>query len=233
MHAPIKERGGAVLLVALKDLSRRLTSNGYTEQGLLCANCDGLVIGKWEKYFQSLFFPKPGGERAYLESRKTQVVLPDGLRVWKVEGVDFLQIRLFFISIIWRAHLSVHPFFRHVDLGPIAERFREALITGNPDVADFSCVMMFMTGKTSLQSVTAPLKLREGLSIRYLFQIGQISLWFFTSRRYLPDWALDSEGGLNRPMIIPFVPRKIELDYLGKFFGLSLDEMLFLENNAS
>jgi hypothetical protein len=40
-------------------------------------------------------------------------------------------LKLFFLSVLWRAHSSTHAFFRKVQLGPFADRAKELLLAGN------------------------------------------------------------------------------------------------------
>lgn len=56
-------------------------------------------------------------------------------RVFEAGGVDCAQLKLFFLSVLWRAHWSTHPFFADVRLGPREPALRDFLLA--PENADW------------------------------------------------------------------------------------------------
>ena len=55
---------------------------------------------------------------------------------------DYALLKLFFISVLWRAHASSHTFFRNVNLGPFEEPLRQALLSANPGDMNFFSVTL-------------------------------------------------------------------------------------------
>jgi hypothetical protein len=52
--------------------------------------------------------------------------------VYVAESVDYAQLKLFVISVLWRASASGLPFFRRIDLGPRLARARQMLEESDP-----------------------------------------------------------------------------------------------------
>lgn len=61
---------------------------------------------------------------------------------WTSNRVDYAKLKLFQLSLLWRAHLSSQPMFRQVVLGPYAEQIRCMLHEANPGRAtEYPCMM--------------------------------------------------------------------------------------------
>ncbi|MBN6739566.1 hypothetical protein JKG47_03275 [Acidithiobacillus sp. MC6.1] len=78
---------------------------------LLCQNCE-VLIGKYDDY-GTRFFRRQAGERL---STFNGEAVPDDIDL--IGNVDLRLLRLFIISVLWRASISSRPFFDKVDLGP-------------------------------------------------------------------------------------------------------------------
>ena len=83
---------------------------------LLCAACEG-NLGHHEDYFAKLWYGRTPFPR---------VLSKEGVQ----RNVDYTRFKLFHLANLWRAHESSLDEFRHVQLGPAAERIREALYGG-------------------------------------------------------------------------------------------------------
>lgn len=101
----------------------------------LCASCEG-KFQEVDSYgaqvliqdFESLFMP----------------FVRDGvLRAFESTAVDQAQLLRFVVSVAWRASVSDHPFFKHVDLGAfLADAAKVVLHPELPvDSEQFSCVL--------------------------------------------------------------------------------------------
>ena len=88
---------------------------------LLCGACERR-LQEHETYFSRIWFEFP--------------VLPahPGPSI-QLSGLDYRSFKLFHLSILWRAAVSERPAFKHVDLGPHAEKIRRALLAGDPGPA--------------------------------------------------------------------------------------------------
>ena len=92
------------------------------------------VFSDWDDY----------GARLLLKGKSE----PESLRnngeivAYKVAEYDYAKLKLFFLSILWRASVSSQDFFKKVNLGPHEPFIREALLSGNPYDTDWFAVIL-------------------------------------------------------------------------------------------
>ncbi|MET0049372.1 MAG: hypothetical protein ABW066_16470 [Sedimenticola sp.] len=61
---------------------------------------------------------------------------------FQIPKYDYIKLKLFFLSVLWRASVSSQPFFRRVDLGPHEVTIRKALLDGDPGDSDWYAVCL-------------------------------------------------------------------------------------------
>jgi len=112
----------------LKDLTKKpeIAETGIFEKNILCENCE-TRFSKHERY-ASHFFKGPTPSNIQFEKRRSS----DGQRTIFVSGIDYGKLKLFFLSILWRAHISEHKFFKEVNLDKINEiEIKQMLLENN------------------------------------------------------------------------------------------------------
>ncbi len=139
---------------------------------LLCTGCER-TLQEYEDYACKLIFGNP------------TVVFPraDGNLI--VEGIDYLRLKLFQLSLLWRASVSTQRMFRHVKLGPYEEVLRKALLArSHVHPGDFSCTMEAIVDRgchlKELLMEVAPIKTRADRSTLYPFVFGGYYTVFLT-----------------------------------------------------
>lgn len=107
----LRECQVAPLLVAgVKGELPKKSPIGVYDSELLCANCES-KFGRWDDYgierlltrFDNYFNPLVADGRVFAH---------EAIEIDKLEILDFL------VSILWRASVSNHPFYKTVNLGP-------------------------------------------------------------------------------------------------------------------
>lgn len=102
------------------------TPQGYVQQGmrekLLCDECEE-KLSYYEKYASELFLGKIviNWER-----------LIESENYFRLHGLDYKRLKIFGLSIVWRAGVSTHPMFKNVNLGPHEEELRLLLYNEDP-----------------------------------------------------------------------------------------------------
>lgn len=86
---------------------------------------------------------------------------------------DYARLKLFYLSVLWRASVSTQPFFQHVRLGPHEAIVKDALLNANPGDSDFYSVgVACFTDLPSKTVMLDPFKERyEGVKY-YRFFLG-------------------------------------------------------------
>ncbi|HSH72466.1 MAG TPA: hypothetical protein VK974_05345 [Methylophilaceae bacterium] len=138
---------------------------------LLCKDCEE-KFSKWERYASLIL--KGGIELTY--RREGNIVF--------IGGLDFVQFRLFQLSILWRAGVSNLQFFENVQLGKHSEIIRKLLLSSNPGSYDkYGCLMfgIHYEGDAFTSIIMQPGKVRLFGHAGYRFVFGGFMWAFFAS----------------------------------------------------
>ena len=128
----LREGDKSPSLVRQREHAKRAPIGIYDSE-ILCAECDAL-FAPWDDYAQTLLAP----ELADAE------VITDGRQFggWRVRKYQYDLLKLFFISLLWRASVSRQPFYHRIKLGPFEERAKELMAANDPGRAeDFGVVL--------------------------------------------------------------------------------------------
>ncbi len=101
-------------------------------QPLLCDDCEQ-KLSVWEGYAKNIFV-SPSKPIEYSQEGS----------MFEVRGLDYAKMKLFELSIIWRAGVSTLPFFERCQLGSVhSEILRKQLDTSDPGHPDRYGVLLF------------------------------------------------------------------------------------------
>ncbi|WET69724.1 hypothetical protein [Sphingobacterium sp.] len=99
---------------------------GYHEGGILCADCDNGILGGLERYASNTIYAeesKNGVHRKYHSGQGE--VLP----VLRFSNLNYTKLKLFFLSLLWKSHISKLNFFSQIDLGSkYGEKIRKMIL---------------------------------------------------------------------------------------------------------
>ena len=159
----------------------RLLQKGLRET-LLCEHCDNVVLASYENYASRLLYAGVAHRSAL-----------DGNDL-RLRDLDYAQIRLFFLSLLWRMSLSTHHFFDRVSLGPHEEIVRKMLlraIPGEPDEYGFTCLAPVFKGQHLCDWIMPPDSVRFFNREIYRCSIGGLLYCYFVGRAALPRHITD------------------------------------------
>jgi hypothetical protein len=130
------EKGQYVEVHVNKDKSERTKKRlkGIWDNTILCGDCDNTILGKLDDYAAKIFW---GYRNQQLNIKEFQ--RPDQPLVqWRTAyGIDTARIKLFFLSVLWRAHISKNVFFKDVDLETEdCDKIRSMIMENNPGTRD-------------------------------------------------------------------------------------------------
>ncbi len=174
---------------------------------LLCDDCEQ-KISRYEKYFK---------EAVHLSRHGIEIKHNRQFAV--IENLDYVKLKLFFLSLLWRMSISSLPEFENVCIGDNEETIRKMILTEEP-------------GESSEYSVNAviPLfnqKMQEGWSTTafvsksrltvYAIVIGGILYYISTARQkssFPAELLLNESGRWVMPLTdfynIPFLKEYID-----------------------
>lgn len=142
------------------------TQNGIYDDKILCADCDGMkLIGKWDKYGQNFlqitipdFLKNPRDNIKYHRSLNNSIYL---LEI-PLEEFDCHKLKLFFLSIMFRSHITRKDFCSKVNLGKKHfNRLKEMII--NEDSGGINDFSVFFKKYSDLEStfIAPPCRQRD------------------------------------------------------------------------
>ena len=101
---------------------------GPYDKGILCQACDG-SFSPWETHALQVLFTKHAYTSLIFDSRNRPYC-------YTMQGVDYVQLKLCILSIVWRASISSNLFFRNVDLDTATnDAIKARLLAKNPGLA--------------------------------------------------------------------------------------------------
>jgi len=159
-YKPIVQAGGAspagdtavrIYPVDANGKSRQEQSGIY-DSNILCADCDCKVIGSWDLYAQTLLLGAFDPNNYSGSSTN---------RLYRLDNFDYIELKLFFMSLLWRASISSRSFFKNVDLGPWEARLKQKLLAADPGSRDDYSVIIIKYEGMLAEVMPNPSKQRQ------------------------------------------------------------------------
>ncbi len=148
---------------------------------LLCQTCEN-TLSVYENYMKGIFSGDTriiGNEIKIVNKKKS-----DGLAWTEVSGLDYTKVKLFTLSILWKASVSTQDFFRRIKLGPYEEKIRNMILNRDPGSYDqFGCMWSTIKNHTELPHdlISEPVMARQTNGISCHFYISGFDLLFLVS----------------------------------------------------
>ena len=151
---------------------------GVYDSEILCETCE-VKFGDWDNYAQYLL-----GE----ELRNCSPITANGnIAGYEVTTYDYELLKLFFISLLWRASVSVHPFYSKIKLGPYEAKAKQFLEQRNPGSADDFSVTLAKFDHPLGETIFDPYPEKwDGINY-YRFYLGSYVAHIKTDKRIVPE----------------------------------------------
>ena len=127
---------------------------------------------------------------AKLSVRITDILSIENKKCILVDDIDNHKLRMFQLSLLWRASISSKKMFSQIFIGNHEEVIRKLLVNDDPgNYQKYSCVMSFSNkNKLFYRTVQSPVKLNPFESNdRYRFIAGHFGWDFFISDNLIPE----------------------------------------------
>lgn len=213
--------------VNIQDLTKvTYQQTGFKDRDILCADCDNAVIGTLERYACNHLYNSH-------DSIETEIMAGDAIHVSciRYKNLDYTNLKLFFLSILWKSHLSKNPFFNEINLGTCyAERLRKMILNrdaGAEDEFEVILVKIENNGTKPTQSIVQPRRIKDNGNTSYGYHINEI-LYHFNVSNY-NKMSMFNKGIIKKDGIIDIAIIGDDLGdgYFDSFGGQSL----FLNSN--
>lgn len=197
---------------------RGVRQTGEFDKYILCQRCDNDRLGKLDRYASLILYE---GYPKIIEHR----VRLDGMKYTYLAELDYTKFKLFLLSVLWRASVSIRPLFQEVRLGPHENIIRRMLLDGNPgDQLTYPCLIMtYLTLKNIPGDIVPPpSRSKVDGGFVYKFLIAGMIYVFFVSKHIIPiglqDVAISPKGELK----IIHSPPEVAKMALSNMLGIKL-----------
>lgn len=166
LYPEIPDGDNRALILVGKDKKPLRRPIGPYDPDILCEECDGF-LGKYDQYAKGILLDSPFEER--------------GEEAYLIKNVDFDKLRVFLISVLWRAGISNRTEYEKFSIGPYEERIRNILLNvqqgvSGPNINDFSFIIgVYQVGELPKNTVDKNIQ----LPIRQRFDGVNTSIFYF------------------------------------------------------
>jgi hypothetical protein len=197
-------------------------AKGEYEGDILCSECDSEIIQLYEDYTARLIYakrPLPSVDQVNC----INYVNHEGQEFSICHNVNYGKIKLYILSILWRASISSRPFFENIKLtNEEEEQLRTAIHSGQlGEVSDFPILTFSWLNDPEAKKdvILQPKRYKETNGHRYCFPIRGIVFNIYTNRNDIPQ---PLEEFLLQEKVLPILhlQRGEYLKFVKKYNGL-------------
>ena len=153
--------------------------NGEFDTDLVCRECEDL-FNTGDNYAKQLLVDR----RSEVRAKKTE----QGATYFEYTDVNYKSLKLFFISLLWRAHASSRRNFDQVDIGAKHEAdIRRMIREGDPGLPDDFAVVMLRAKSGPLDKMGAaptPRRMPDSIRVYEFLLFGYIAYVKVDQRPY-------------------------------------------------
>lgn len=209
--------------IDMNDLTnRKFQQSGHTEKDILCAKCDNEILGKLERYASNHIYTSES--KNTLTRTEFFAGTGESLPFMRYSNLDYNLTKLFFLSILWKAHISSLPFYQEVDLGhQYGEKIRRIFISGDAgreDELEVVLIYLKMDGARPSKSLIEPRCLKENGNTSYVFKMNEIMYHFniteFNKESLYTKGAVRKDGIMDIGILSGAFARGYFDSYLGR-----------------
>jgi hypothetical protein len=176
---------------------------GDYDSNILCKDCDS-IMEKYDDYGKKLLLDR---KETFIEREKN-----DQLLGWEVYDFDYLKLKLFFLSILWRASISSRPFFRRISLAQYEGQLKDLIWNEQDDENNtFGCVVARFL-PANIEGIEKSILDPDNTTIEgrnyYRFYFGGYNVWIRVDERGAPTQFKHVEIKKGESLIV--VPRDFQ-----------------------
>lgn len=175
------ERYPARLLTNVDGRYPQKIRKGVYDSEIVCEECEHR-FSSWDDYACELFIHR-WGEFESIQHKGSLIA-------YQLMNYDYVRLKLFFISLLWRASVSRHVMFSQISVGPHTEALRNAILSSNPGDGQFYAPVLQAFDSTLVGMLNPHPERFYGIRFQR-FYVGHIIARIKVDSRSLPT-AFDS-----------------------------------------
>ena len=166
---------------------------GEYDQTIVCSKCE-TIWQEWDNYAQQLLAEEPLNWRArYYNNRKIYYV---------VDNFEYKKLKLFFISMVWRASVSSRPFFSKVSLGQFEDIAKQRIANTDPGGSEDFSVTLAKFDHPLAKSMLDPHEDKHSDVNYYRFYLASYIAYIKVDYKPAPEPLSQLAMAENRPLYI-------------------------------
>ncbi len=174
------------------------SQSGIYDPDILCGECDGNLIGPWDNYGQTLLLSSPSPENYIVDDAGK-------LAGYKIDTFDYNQLKLFFMSILWRAAITSDQFFAQVQLGAWEDKLKKMILAQDPGSENDFSVLLFKYEGDFSEIMQNPTKEKlDGVNY-YRFRFPKYGFLIKVDKRNFHSKLARCLLSSNQPLLIPVI----------------------------
>lgn len=220
MYSGMYDEKGRISKLNLDNPRREsFIQSGIWEKYILCFRCENEFLSGLEGYAKVILF---GGDYKWGEL-PDYTYLNKNLKIGN--GIDYTKMKLFFLSILWRVHISNRKEFSKVNLGEKGGILKRMLNSGDPGKEDDFKVIPLLYNNNSIpvKSMIPPKHIPLGEHEYVLVHINTLSIFFKISenidKEHFNSFGLFEDGSMkviigdNHPTVIKLFQKTTGINF--------------------
>lgn len=196
LYKPLQDRSGTPRIGSNKSgFYPKRSPIGIYDKHLVCDDCEKL-FSPWDHYAHELLLGK---------LVDTNYITSGGERLaYQFKEVDYGKLKLFFISLLWRAAVSKQEFFARIEVGPFEQKLRQMILNNDPgDPETFAvCLAKF---DDPLGTIMLDPDRQRWFGVNYCrFYLAGYVAHIKVDKRPPPEFMEDFILVPNRPLLVIF-----------------------------
>lgn len=194
------ENGITKLLTNSRNTFPKKSPNGIYDQNILIKE-GKRIFSKWDSYASDIFLN---------ESERYEKINYKGKEIaFQRENYNYSLLKLFSLSVLWRASVSSHDFYRKIKLGPHEEPIRQALLNNTPKDTDwYSVSFAVWSDRNRSLGFMNPHKTRFNGINYYILYFSRYIMYIKIDKRVATDTMRSVQLIENSPLLL--VTRELE-----------------------
>jgi len=132
---------------------------GEYDTNILCKGCE-TTFNTWDDYGKTLLLDKID---------EFEVINENNIAIgYQLNSFDYQKLKMFFISVLWRAGVSERDFYKKVSLGPHEQKLREMVLNSDAGKEEAYATQLFRFSQESFAiPILMPMKIKSSYGYTY------------------------------------------------------------------
>jgi hypothetical protein len=191
----IKQNENPILIIPDKiDKYPKKSHIGIYDDNLVCEDCEK-VFSAWDNYADSFLIKN---------FQKNKPVFDGGIVIaYLIDSFDYHKLKLFFISLLWRASASSNNFYSLISTGVFEEKLKRMILDNDPgDQNSFSIIITKFDNEKLATGILSPHKEKlDGINYNS-FYLGGFKVFIKVDSRESSELMKDFIMKPNSPLYI-------------------------------